>query len=313
MKICIELPTWLGDTIMTTPAIENLINFFSESEITLVGTSNSVETLKNHPRVNKIFVLKKNYFYIYKTLKNFDKFDIFISFRGSFRSKIIKFFISATRKFQYDKNKYVKGHQVEKYNSFINQSLQINSRPSNLILHSFTQKKKVTSRLLGINPGASYGSSKRWYPKEFANVASQLSKNYDIVIFGGKAEINIAKDIENYLIQNGVFNYKNLAGKTTLSELIEQISYLDLFVTGDSGPMHIAGGLQIPTVSIFGPTIAEQTSQWRNHNSIILRKNLPCQPCMKRTCHLKHHDCMKLITSSDALKAIDELNIKNVD
>ena len=185
MRIFIELPTWLGDTVMATPAIENLANFFNDSEITLIGSYVSIEVLKNHPKVTKTYVLEKNYLNLYNTIKSFGEFDVFFSFRNSFRSKFMKFFISSKRKYQFDKNKFINTHQVEKYNNFVNESLDINISPSKLILHAEKKIKDGKNKLLGINPGASYGSAKRWYPKEFADVASDLSTQYDIIIFGG--------------------------------------------------------------------------------------------------------------------------------
>ena len=103
-------------------------------------------------------------------------------------------------------------------------------------------------------------------------------------------------------------NYQNLAGNTTIPELISRISNLDLFITGDSGPMHVAAAFQVPTVAIFGPTRDKETSQWMNDKSIIVKQNLNCQPCMKRTCPLQHHDCMKLITAVEVLDAVKGLN-----
>ena len=126
-----------------------------------------------------------------------------------------------------------------------------------------------------------------WYPDEFAEVAAKLSKKYNIIIFGGSGEKDIAIDIEKLLIKKGISNYQNLAGNTTISELVEHISNLDLFITGDSGPMHIAAAFQVPTVAIFGPTRTEETSQWMNKKSLIVKKNLDCQPCMKRVCPFK--------------------------
>ena len=162
--------------------------------------------------------------------------------------------------------------------------------------------------ILGINPGASYGSAKRWYPQEFAKVASELSDQYDIVIFGGPSEADIAGDIEKSLIEKGVDNYQNLASNTTIPELIRHISRLDLFITGDSGPMHVAAAFEVPTVAIFGPTKDDETSQWMNEKSSILKKNIDCQPCMKRTCPLGHHDCMNLIKAADVLQSIKSLS-----
>ena len=308
MKILIELPTWLGDTVMATPAIENLVNHFNNVEITLLGSFVSIAAFKNHPKVLKTYVLDKQYINLYKTLKDFDEFDVFLSFRSSLRSKFIKFYISSKSKYQFDKKKYIKGHQVEKYNNFINDSLNINTLASKLILHTKVKNTDGKNKLLGINPGASYGSAKRWYPKEFAKVAIDLSSQYDIIIFGGPNEKDIAKDIEKYLIEKGVENYKNLAAQITINELITQISNLDLFITGDSGPMHLAAAFQIPTVAIFGPTKDNETSQWMNEKSMIVKKNLDCQPCMKRACPLKHHNCMKMVVASDVLRAVKTFN-----
>ena len=308
MKILIELPTWLGDAVMATPAIENVVNFYNDVEITLIGSFVAIEALKNHPKAIKTFVLDKKYTSLYKISRDLGGFDVFFSFRSSIRSKFLIFLISAKKKYQFDKNKYQNRHQVEKYNDFVNDSLSIDSTARKLQIygHNTAKSKKKT---LGINPGASYGSAKRWYPQEFAKVASELSAEYDIVIFGGPDEVDIAGDIEQALIDSGVTNYKNLAGNTTITELINKIASLDLFITGDSGPMHIAAAFQIPTVSIFGPTKDNETSQWMNEKSIIVKKNLDCQPCMKRICPLQHHNCMNLIKAADVLDAVENIHL----
>ena len=310
MKVLIELPTWLGDCVMATPAIENIVNFHNDAEITFIGSFVSIEAMKNHPKVVKTVVLDKKYSVLYKTAKNLGDFNAFFSFRSSIRSKFLKFLISAKNKYQFDKNKYQNRHQVEKYNDFVNDSLKSNFLARKLVLHTNNLKLNIghsSLKTLGINPGASYGSAKRWYPEEFAKVAKQLSSQYDIIIFGGSGEKDIALDIEKGLIEEGVSNYQNLAGNTTIQELINKISNLDLFITGDSGPMHVAAAFQVPTVAIFGPTKDDETSQWMNEKSIIVKKNLDCQPCMKRTCPLQHHNCMKLITVEEVLSAVNSL------
>jgi len=308
MKILIELPTWLGDSVMTTPAIENLVKALSDPKITLIGSFMAIEVLKNHPKVVKTYILDKNYINLVKLTINLEAFDVFFSFRSSFRSTFLKLCISAANKYQFDKKKYNEGHQVEKYNNFVNISLGINTIASKLVLHIEKDNSTNQKKLLGINPGASYGSAKRWYPEKFANVAISLANEYDIIIFGGFIEKEFAKEIETYLIKKNVNNFLNLAGKTSINELINKISNLDLFITGDSGPMHLAAALQIPTVSIFGPTKYKETSQWMNQKSKVLTKNLECQPCMKRVCPLKHHNCMKKIESIDVLNSVKAFN-----
>ena len=223
MKILIELPTWLGDTVMATPAIENLVNHYNNVEITLLGSFVSIAAFKNHPKVLKTYVLEKQYINLYKTLKDFDEFDVFFSFRSSLRSTILKLLVSSKNKYQYKNSQYQNRHQVEKYNDFVNDSLDTNFLAGKLVIHK--DNKLITNNpkpLVGINPGSSYGSAKQWYPQEFAKVASELSIQYEIIIFGSHNEKDIAADIEKLLVEKGVKNYTNLAGDTTIQELINR-------------------------------------------------------------------------------------------
>jgi len=84
MKILIELPSWLGDAVMATPAIENIVNYYDDSQVTLIGSSISVEALEHHPKVKKTYILKKNLVFLYKLAKNLGEFDAFFSFRSSY-------------------------------------------------------------------------------------------------------------------------------------------------------------------------------------------------------------------------------------
>jgi heptosyltransferase II len=309
MKLLIEVPTWLGDAIMSTPAIENIVKNFEDIEITIFGSYVSAELFKNHPNVKNIIVdktkkSKNRYIELFKLARKIGNFDMAISFRSSFTTKLFFFFINAKKKYVFKKVKK-QMHQVIKYNDFINKSLKNDMQAEDLKIcfNPFSFSKAT----LGINPGATYGSAKRWYPLEFAKVAISLANKYDIVIFGGPNEVDIANDIEKELILNGITNYQNLAGKTTISELIEKIAGLDLFITNDSGPMHVAAAFKIKTICIFGPTKFTETNQWHNENGRIITKSLDCAPCMKRVCPLKHHNCMKLITASDVLKVVEKL------
>ncbi|CAM3618946.1 glycosyltransferase family 9 protein [Arcobacter aquimarinus] len=311
MKIFIEIPTWLGDAIMTTPAIQNIIKTYPDAKITLLGSFVSIQAFKDYPNIEKVLVddTKKSgnrYKNLISLAKSIGKVDLAISFRRSFSSKFMMFFVKAKKKFNYKRLTKEEIHLCIRYNDFVNKVLNLNNQVGDLKLYfkPFLYSKPT----LGINPGATYGSAKRWYPNEFAKVAITLASKYDIVIFGGPAETDIANDIEKELIKNGITNYQNLAGKTTIPELIEKIAGLDLFITNDSGPMHIAAAYKTKTIAIFGPTKFTETNQWNNDkNGLIVTKNLECAPCMKRSCPLKHHNCMKEITADDVLKAVENL------
>jgi len=176
-------------------------------------------------------------------------------------------------------------------------------------LKLYIKPKKFDKPMMGINAGATYGSAKRWYPERFAAVAKEYSERYDIIIFGGPNEVEMAKEIETNLKASHVTNYTNLAGKTTIKELCSLIGGCSLFVTNDSGPMHVAAAYGVPTVSIFGPTKHTETSQWMNEKSIIVRHEMECAPCMRRECPLGHHECMKSIEAAEVVEAVRELNL----
>ncbi len=295
---------------MATPAIENLIKTYPDAQITLLGSFVSTQAFQGYPNIKRVIVddTKKSgnrYKNLISLAKSIGRVDLAISFRRSISSKFMMFFIKAKKKFNYRRLTKKEIHLCIRYNDFVNKVLNLQNEVGDLKLYfkPFNYGKPT----LGINPGATYGSAKRWYPEEFAKIAIEMSKKYDIVIFGGPAETNIAKDIETELVSKGITNYQNLAGKTTIPELIEKIAGLDLFVTNDSGPMHIAAAYKVKTIAIFGPTKFTETNQWNNPNGEIVTKNLDCAPCMKRVCPLKHHNCMKDITAVDVLNVIVKL------
>ena len=314
MRILIELPSWLGDGVMASAAIENLYANFDNAKIVFFGSFASANLYENHPNCEKIVIdeSRKSKFRLLnliKTAKNLGKFDIAVSFRSHFASRVFLKFTSARRKFIF-KNNGEKIHQVQKYLNFVNSALNLQNLTQDQKLY-FEKKSFLNSqkKLLGLNPGATYGSAKRWYPAYFAEVATALKDRFDIVIFGGVGEKGICDEIEQILRQNGVVCV-NLCGKTSIKELCENIANLDLFITNDSGPMHIAAAFKIPSVAVFGPTRFDETSPYGNKNAKIVHLNLPCMPCMKRICPLKTHECMKNLTPKMVL---DEINLLNLD
>ena len=303
MRILIELPTWLGDCVMSTPAIENIVRKFNDCELVFIGSQVSIELMKSHPKCKETYILDRKLINLISTISSIKSIDLFISFRSSIRTKLLKLLLKTKIKYQYNKNKFTSGHQVEKYNQFIKESIGVDFKAKKLrLFKSFHQYSSKMPRL-GLNPGASYGSAKCWPLEKFVEVAVSLSGKFDIIIFGGPDEVDLSNKISQELRNKNCNNFTNLTGKTTIKDLMGYISSLDLFITGDSGPMHIAAAFQIPTVSIFGPTKTNETSQWMNEKSNIVKKELSCQPCMKRVCPLGHHDCMNKISSNEVINS----------
>ena len=322
MKILVVLPNWLGDAIMATPAIELLALHYQNARFTFVGSYVSIEALKYHPLCERAIVdetkkASSRLLATYKLAKELGDFTLAITFRNQLHSSLLLRFtetvlclarsswhsnllLSHTPKIQTNQ------HLVAQYSelAMINTDNFNGNLPA---LKLYIEPKKFDKPTLGINAGATYGSAKRWYPERFAEVAAAFNDNYDVLIFGGPNEVAMAKEIEDNLVRLGVNNYKNIAGGTTIEELCSHIAGCTLFITNDSGPMHVAAAYQVPTVAIFGPTKYKETSPWKNEKSIIVRKEMDCSPCMKRECPLEHHDCMKQISSIEVIEAIKNL------
>ena len=279
-------------------------------KIVFFGSFAACELFKAHPNCERVIVdgSKKAKFRLWRLFwqaRELGKFDAAFSFRSSFASKILLFGAWAGRKFIFQKSND-SAHQVQKYLKFVKAALNLKRAGDELKL--YFEPRKFDAPVLGLNPGASYGSAKRWYPAYFAQVALHFKDKFKIMIFGGAGERDMCEQIEQILRENGA-ECENLAGKTNVRELCEMIGGIGqsggIFVTNDSGPMHIAAVYKTPTIALFGPTRFTQTCPWRNENARILHLNLECMPCMKRVCPLKTHACMKDLSPQAVIQAIE--------
>ena len=133
-----------------------------------------------------------------------------------------------------------------------------------------------------------------------------FAKDYEIIILGaGKEEAKICAKICEILAQNGI-KAKNLCNKTSIHTLTQNIALSDLFLTNDSGAMHLGAALKVKMLVLFGPTKFTQTSPWQSKNAKIIHLNLACMPCMKRVCPLKHHKCMQDLTPQMVIEKLKE-------
>ncbi|MBN2816909.1 MAG: lipopolysaccharide heptosyltransferase II [Campylobacterales bacterium] len=323
MRILVILPNWLGDAVMATPAIELLAHLYPNVRFTFLGSYVSIEALKHHPLCENAIIdeTKKSSSRLiasYKLAKQLGKFDMAISFRNHIYSSLLLRFtgtvLTLAKKSWHSQMLLSHTPKISTKQHLVKQYVQlamINNDDFNEEiprLKLYINAKHSEKPLLGINAGATYGSAKRWYPEKFAAVAAAFHKEYDIVLFGGPKEVDISQEIAVKLLELGVKNFINLAGKTDIESLCANIASCALFITNDSGPMHVAAAYQVPTVSIFGPTKYEETSQWMNEKSVIVRHEMECSPCMKRECPLKHHECMKSITADEVIAAIKNLD-----
>jgi heptosyltransferase-2 len=148
-------------------------------------------------------------------------------------------------------------------------------------------------RWVGVSPGAAFGGAKRWLPERFAESASRLSAELDagIAVFGSAAEAELCESVAALAGARA----HSLAGKTTLAEFIDLAATCSVYLTNDSGPMHVASALGVPTVAIFGATDHVATGPTSDRARIV-RVAVECSPCLLRECPIDHR-CMTRVES----------------
>lgn len=342
-SILIILVAGIGDLVMSSNSLKALRNGFPNADIHLLTSSDAAALAKNYTYVDKVWEFpirefRTNRIYILNMLKialklrkikfltaiNLYKVD---TWAGALKIALL---------FSVIKPKIKIGHNHKVLHLILNKSVPADTfdnrhfsdammkiaelaggKPIRKDLEVFweegTEKKWENLFLndqakdkvnIGINPGGDR-ENRRWDPENYATVADQLINRYaaQIFIFGGPGEEDIAKKIQKFMKGESI----NLAGKLNLNDLVFIISRLDLLVTNDSGPMHIASAVKTPLVAIFGPEnpviVKPYTS--RNFYRIAYKDNIDCRPCNKKDC--SHPTCLEMITPEEIFDKSIEL------
>ncbi len=167
--------------------------------------------------------------------------------------------------------------------------------------------------MIGVSPGAAYGPAKRWFPERFAAVADALIEEYhaQAIVFGSGGDRPSAAEVQ----KNSRHRLIDISGKTNLREAIALISRCSVFISNDSGLMHVSGALGVPTVAIFGSTNPTTTSP-AGQKSVVIHHDVACSPCLKPVCPTDFQ-CMKLITAAEvaetARRLLQEASAPEVD
>lgn len=160
-------------------------------------------------------------------------------------------------------------------------------------------------RIAALHVGASGGSAKCWLPERFAELAGELARRgATVVIIGGNAERELARNIR--MLAPHPEQIKNLAGETSLDDLVALIAALDVLVANDSGPMHVAGAVGTPVVALFGPTNEKATYPLAESGKLrlVTAAGVACRPCKLQECPIDHR-CMRNISVAKVRAEVD--------
>jgi len=353
-KILVRGVNWIGDAVMTMPALRALKLANPDARITLLVKPWVSLLFKEDPNLEGIILYSdafRGLFGKFRLATEIRKRDFCMAmlFQNAFDAALITFLAGTPKRIGYNRDgrrllltkavNFDKAagalHHIEYYLNLVAKAgfqakyeipwiyLNIEER-----LEARKKLEALRRPVVGINPGAAYGSSKRWHPARFAEVAYRVISEMhgSAVIFGGPSETAIAEEIErevnrlsgnpdldsSSITHHSLMNQAllNMAGRTELRELISMISECDVLVTNDSGPMHIGYAVRTPVVAIFGSTSPVHTGPV-GKKDIAIKKNLDCAPCFERQCRGRDLKCMEMITSYEVFEAVKErINIK---
>jgi heptosyltransferase-2 len=172
--------------------------------------------------------------------------------------------------------------------------------------HQILHQRHLGGDWIGVSPGAAYGTAKRWLPERFAAAAVQLARetNTSVALFGSPDERPLCEEIKAQ-IEAEKIRVHNFAGETKLDEFIPIAATCTAFLTNDSGAMHIASALAVPTVTVFGATDHIATGP-TGPLARIVREPVDCSPCLLRECPIDHR-CMKAVEPERVVKTALEL------
>jgi heptosyltransferase-2 len=328
-NIIIRMPNWVGDLVMATPLLADLRNRYPQAKITAMVSSGLAPLIETDPNINEVYRFTRPSGWLKRsenrdviTILRNGKYDLGILTTNSFSSawwfyrgqieKRLGFSDNyrswlLTHPIEFPANREQQ-HLVNTYKALLEPlGIERSTTPPRLYLSEYEQnqiKHLLESRgvgsdniLVGINPGAAYGSAKCWLPERFTASTKALLEDprIRVVYFGDRNGASLVKEICRGFDERVI----DLSGQTTLRQLVGLVEQCHAFLTNDSGPMHIASAVGTPLLALFGSTNDTATGPYGGGQ--VIHKRVPCSPCYKRECPIKGFPCMTSIKSEEVV------------
>jgi heptosyltransferase-2 len=340
-KILLRVPNWVGDAMMSLPALEAVRARFREAELMVLARPHVADLYVRRPDVSRVLVFEHRgkhrglggLLRLARELRR-ERFDLAVLFQNAFQAALLAFLAGIPRRVGYARDarrlllthplavpraQEVPPHETYYYLELVRRAGWLDSLPVvrqiPVVPPSSAAMERVRARLveLGLGdgagprrlrvvlaPGAAYGSAKCWLPERYAALADRLVEAFDaaVLLCGPVAEARLGEAIAARMRHPPV----SLIGQTTLEEFLAVLAAADLFIGNDSGAMHLAAGLGLPQVVIFGPTDEMGTGPL-NPRARLVKRPVSCSPCFLRHCPVDHR-CMTRIEVEDVWQAV---------
>jgi len=314
-RILIRSSNWLGDAVMSVPAVRAIKNGRPDVHVTIAAPEKIAAMWKLVPEVDATIALPEGSLLpVVRLLKQQTSFDVAILFPNSLRVALESWLSGIPRRVGY------RGHWRS---WFVNQIVREPRKPGPPEHHSVrflrialqcgaerprieppdpnqTSKAEHQTLMIGLCPGAEYGPAKRWLPERFAEAAAKITAQSSAqwILLGTKKDAAIGEQIAAAIGDHCV----NRIGQTTLEQLIDELRRCSLLLTNDTGTMHLAALVGVPVVAVFGSTEPRLTGPLGNGH-IVLRHHVECSPCFLRECPIDFR-CMKAVSADEVANAV---------
>ncbi|MGD0132908.1 MAG: lipopolysaccharide heptosyltransferase II [Bryobacteraceae bacterium] len=303
-NILVRATNWVGDAVMSLPALRAIRERFSTARISVLAKPWVADLYGRESLIDEIILYSGQSPSQTGHQLRSRRFDCAILLQNAFEAAWIAWLariptrigykrdgrqLLLTRAVNVPKPGQIPRHERFYYLELLRRAGIIDAMPESEEIRLGSGAVPSAKRVIGVSPGAAYGTAKRWLPERFAEAAGALAtaRGASIALFGSKGERELCGEVAQLLNGHQVTNY---AGQTTLAQFIDLASGCELFLTNDSGSMHIASALGVPTVAIFGPT-DDSTTGPTGPNARVVRHPVDCSPCLLRECPIDHR-CM---------------------
>jgi heptosyltransferase II len=309
-RILVRAPNWVGDTVLSLPALRDLRRNFEAARLEVLARPAVADVYRAVAEVDAVREAT-SFRADVESLRG--AFDLGVLLPNSFGTALQLFLAGIPERWGYATDgrgplltrrcpvpAEVRGEsEVYYYRAMLaGVGLEVSATPDSSLRTPGAWRGRAQELLdedgpwLGINPGASFGTAKRWIPERYAAVADRLAKRHGLrpVLVGGPAERGVAERVDAAMETRPL----DLCGRTSLGELVGVLGELRLFLTNDSGPMHLAAAVGTSTVAVFGSTDWRETFP-RSERAAVVREDVPCAPCKLRDCPIDHR-CMTRVS-----------------
>jgi heptosyltransferase-2 len=324
-KLLVRATNWIGDAVMSLPAIRAIRQVFPHAEIVLAARPWVADVYARESSIDRVL--------LYPTPKNFHdrrsfaaqlragQFDCAILLQNAFDAALIAWMAGIPERIGYRRDGRsllltraipvpepgeIPRHERFYYFELLRRTGLIDRFPASESIQlegneaarqsgaDSLRGMGIHAPVIGISPGAAYGTAKRWIPERFAAAAHSFEQAAPaVLVFGSGGERDVCEQVaaESRRLH---MDAHNLAGQTTLKEFMDLTAACRLFLTNDSGSMHLASALGVPTVAIFGAT-DDTTTGPASPLARVVREQVECSPCLLRECPIDHR-CMTRVS-----------------